>query len=65
MTTIERLKKYMEENKLKAHDISVDLDVHLGTVTRWLKTGVISSSWERILISWLTQKELDNNATKV
>lgn len=55
----------MEENKLKAHDISVDLDVHLGTVTRWLKSGVISSSWERILISWLTQKELDNNATKV
>ena len=56
MNTIARLKQLMIDEGLKVHNISVALNVHVGTVTRWLRTGTISLSYERILNDWLVSK---------
>jgi len=56
MTTIERLKQLMLDEKLKVHNVSVMLNAHIGTVNRWLKTNKISLAWERVLNDWLVSK---------
>lgn len=56
MDTINRLKQLMLDENLKVHDISVGLNAHIGTVTRWLKTGRINEAWERVLNDWLVSK---------
>lgn len=65
MDTINRLKQLMLDEKLKVHDISVGLNAHIGTVTRWLKTGRINEAWERVLNDWLLKKEVDKSNNQV
>jgi hypothetical protein len=56
MNTIERLKQLLIDENLKVHDISVMLNAHIGTITRWLKTGRISEAWRRDLDDLLVSK---------
>lgn len=56
MNTIERLKKYMEEEKLTLHNISMGLNLPVQTIHRWVKTGRINVMYEKNLNEWLVLK---------
>lgn len=56
MTTIERLKKLMIDEKLTVHAVSVLLNIHSVTISRWLKTGKINVMYEKNLNEFLTSK---------
>ena len=56
MDTIERLKKYMEENNINANEIVYSTRIPLATLTRYLKGKGRSLVYDNILDQFLTSK---------
>lgn len=53
MTTIERLKKYMEEKNKSSFAISCEAQIREANIVRWLKGKEISEVYENILKKFL------------